>query len=276
MTMREQDATPSAGEPDAYGVREVLTGEVVDATISRRDAEASARARFELNEGVKEYEVVSLRLTPSRPSLGEEAREKNLDWRKRAEEAEARLLDLGERPYTLEEMRDRTEVRRILATEAATRQHNGPMPCVKCGARTGQSHAITCANLRALSSDAVRAAKYEALTEAIDTHRTCIVPSKSAVQVLNRLAEYAESVRVEERALLAAPTAEPVAWRVDQTFEDGTPLNTFVHLERERAERVRGYIADGMMYGTVTSLYAAAPVGDARDTERPTHNPRED
>jgi hypothetical protein len=67
------------------------------------------------------------------------------------------------------------------------------------------------------------------------------------------------------RALLAAPQGEPVAWRVDQTFEDGTPLNTFVHLERERAERVRGYIADGMMYGTVTSLYAAAPVGDARD-----------
>ena len=61
---------------------------------------------------------------------------------------------------------------------------------------------------------------------------------------------------------------EPVAWRVDQTFEDGTPLTTFVHLERDRAERVRDYIARGMMHGTVTPLFThSAPAASEKGRE---------
>lgn len=83
-------------------------------------------------------------------------------WRKRCEEAEAKLLDLGEKPYTLEQMQARTrdretarEVGRIL-DDIAGPEHEGAFPCIVCGARTGQHHAATCtpAKRAAVSIDA--------------------------------------------------------------------------------------------------------------------------
>lgn len=76
-------------------------------------------------------------------------------WRKRAEEAEAKLSDLGEKPYTLEEMQTRTrnrevgkQVNTILDAELEARTYHGATPCLGCGARSGQPHAITCPTVR--------------------------------------------------------------------------------------------------------------------------------
>jgi hypothetical protein len=76
------------------------------------------------------------------------------------------------------------------------------------------------------------------------------------------------------RALLAAPQGEPVAW--GRKLNDWPIGREFLEHTKEDAEREIARMSWPQTESVAVPLYAAAPVGDARDTERPTHNPRED
>jgi hypothetical protein len=77
------------------------------------------------------------------------------------------------------------------------------------------------------------------------------------------LSEVAKEVENLRAALASSPSdgepPKPVAWQVVETFDDGAPYNTYVHTEQERAERVEGYLARGMIHGTITPLYVHPP-----------------